>query len=270
MMRLSIRSFVIVLFCLSLFVAAVAAADETSAGVSSAAADTSGPPPQEAAAYISAARDAVAVSDWTSVLTITTRGLAWYPDNPDLLCLQGYTCRKMGQYQKSVDLVSKAILLDPTAVRYANRGYGYLALGNYTAALADAEAGITHDANYTANYAVKALAESGLGRNGDALIAADSALAQAPDSAHYWHVKGIVLAAKGDCTGAARALEKSAELDPAYVLPWPGFGSATEKLAIVNAGCTPAPAATTPAKSPLGWIVVAGIGAAAIVYRYRE
>ena len=35
------------------------------------------------------------------------------PDNADLLCIQGYSDRKMGQDAKSVDIVSKGILLDP-------------------------------------------------------------------------------------------------------------------------------------------------------------
>lgn len=267
-MKLSARLFITtLLLCLLITVAAAA---PSAAGVSSAAADTSGTPPQDAPAYIAEAKVAAAGSNWTSVLLITTRGLAWYPDNADLLCLQGYSYRKMGQFQKSVDIVSKAIPVDPKAVRYANRGYGYLALGNYSGALADAETGISRDANYTANYAVKALAESALGRNADALAAIETALVQAPDSAHYWHVKGIVLAAQGDCTGAAMALEKSVELDPAYVLPWPGFGTAEEKLASVKARCNAAPAKTTTAKSPLGWIVIAGVGVAVIAYRYRE
>jgi len=101
-----------------------------------------GTPPQDASVYISEAKAAVAERNWTSALLLSTRGVTWYPDNADLLCLQGYSYRKMGQYVKSVEVVSKGILLDPKPVRYANRGYGYLALGNYTAALSDAEAGI--------------------------------------------------------------------------------------------------------------------------------
>lgn len=257
-MKVRARLFAVIFFSLCLLIAAVAAAPST-AGVSSVAADTSGTPPQDAAAYTAEAKAAVAESNWTLVLTITTRGLAWYPDNADLLCLQGYSFRKMGQFQKSVDIVSKAIPLDAKAVRYANRGYGYLALGNYSAALNDAETGITLDANYTANYAVKALALSSVGRHAEALAAADAALAQVPDSAHYWHVKGIVLAAQGDCTGAARALEKSVELDTEYVLPFPGFGSASEKLVTVKTDCGKPRAAGTTAKSPLGSITVAAI-----------
>lgn len=37
-------------------------------------------------------------------------------------------------------------------VRCANRGYGSLALGNHSAALADAETGISLNANYTTTY----------------------------------------------------------------------------------------------------------------------
>jgi len=268
-MRMPARFVAVILFSLCLLIAAAAAAP-ASAGVSSAAADTSGTPPQDAAAYSAEAKEAVAESNWTLALTVTTRGLAWYPDNPDLLCLQGYTYRKMGQYQKSVEIVSKAIPLDPKAVRYANRGYGYLALGNYSAALDDAETGIARDANYTANYAVKALAENGLGRNAPALAAIDTAIAQSPDSAHYWHVRGAILAAGNDCTGAKAALEHSIAIDREYVLPWPGFGTAEEKLAAVKTGCSPSPARTTPVKSALGWIAVAGAAGAVIALGSRK
>ena len=86
----------------------------------------------------------------------------------------------MGQYEKSVEVVSKAIPLDPKPVRYANRGYGYLALGDYTAALTDAETGISLNANYTTTYGVKALALKGMGRNAEALAAIDTALTLEP------------------------------------------------------------------------------------------
>jgi tetratricopeptide (TPR) repeat protein len=268
-MRVSARLLFFLLVSLSLLITAVTA--ETGfAGISSAAADTSGVPPQEASAYISEAKVLVSESNWTEVLLITTRGLRWYPDNADLLGLQGYSYRKMGQFQKSVDTISRAIPLDPKAILYANRGYGYLALGNYSAALTDADAGLVLDANYTTNYAVKALALNGLGRNSEAIAAADSALSRSSDSAHYWHVKGIVLAAGGDCPGAQAALEKSIAIDPDYVLPYPGFGTASGKIAAMKAGCGTIPAGTTPAKSPLGWIAVAGIIGAAVVNIIRR
>ncbi len=226
---------------------------DTLAAVVPMPADTSGPPPAEAAYYIAEAKKAVADQNWTAAVFISTRGAAWYPQNADILCLQGYSYRKIGEYQRSVDIITRAIPLDPKAVRYANRGYGYLALKNYSAALADADVGISVDAGYTTNYGVKALALQGMGRNAEAQEAISTALAQAPDSAHYWHIKGKILAAAGDCSGAKTAFEKSLTLDPAYVLPYPGFGNARGSLDTLGTTCSPSPAQTGSTKTPLGW-----------------
>ena len=218
-------------------------------------------PTENISVYLSGAHAAVDERNWTGALLITTRGLAYYPDSADLLCLQGYTYRKMGQYEKSLELVSKGILLNPKPVRYANRGYGYLALGNYTAALADAETGLSLDNSYTTTYGVKALALSGLGRNSEALGTSEQGLARDPGSAHYWHVEGRILAATGNCTGAREALEKSLALDPGYSLPYPGFTGAGEDLFALNTTCTPAKAQALPAptKAAFGGIAVIGI-----------
>jgi len=231
-------------------------------------------PPQNASVYISEAKAAVAEWNWTSALLITTSGIAWYPDNADILCLQGYSYRKMGQYEKSVEIVSKGILLDPKPVRYANRGYGYLALGNYTAALADVETGIALDANYTTNYGVKALALKGMNRNIESLAAIDKALALEPDNAHYWHVKGNLLATNGNCTGARENLEKSIAIDSDYNLPYPGFPSARVNLLELNTTCIPAatqaPVSPSPTKASLGGIAVVGCMVALLVVGTRK
>ncbi|MFA4825156.1 MAG: tetratricopeptide repeat protein [Methanoregula sp.] len=232
-------------------------------------------PPQDAAAYISDAKVAVAERNWTSALLLTTRGVTWYPDNADLLCLQGYAYRKMGQYAKSVEVVSKGIQLDPKPVRYANRGYGYLALGNYSAALVDAETGISLNANYPTTYGVKALALQGMGRNPEGLTAIDRALLLDPENAHYWHVKGALLTASGNCTGAREDLEKSLGFDPDYTLPYPAFSSARESLASMSTTCMPATATQatklpSPTKSSLGAIAVLGIVGALFVVGMRK
>ena len=240
------------------------------AGLLSAAGDTQGPPPKEVDAYIASAQAAVAIRNWPDVLTITTRGLAWYPDNADLLCMQGYSYRKMGHYQKSVAAISKGILADSKPVRYANRGYGYLALKNYSAALADAEAGIAADSGYTTNHGIKALALLGMGKNADALAAIETAINQSPDNAHYRHVQGRILASSGDCAGAAAALEKSVDIDPDYSLPWPGFKSASEDLAVLDTTCTPASGLPSPTKSALGWSAAAVALGAVIALGMRK
>lgn len=259
-----------ILFCL---IITVASGDVITAKFSAGTGSLEAPP-QNASIYISEAKAAVAERNWTSALLITTRGTTWYPDNADLLCLQGYSYRKMGQYEKSVDIVSKSILLDPLPVRYANRGYGYLALGTYPAALADAEIGISLNANYTTSYGVKALALKSMNRNIDALAAIDKALAFEPENAHYWHVKAGLSANSGNCTGAREALEKSLALDPVYNLPYPGFTSALDDLAALNTSCIPAAtqarASPSPTKSSLGGIAVVGCMIAILVVGTRK
>ncbi len=211
-----------------------------------------GSAPQTADSFIRNAQAAVSERNWTGAQAIATEGLARYPENADLWCLQGYAVRKTGQYWRSVLLVSEGIRLDPRPVRYANRAYGYLALGNWSAAVTDADAGIALNASYATNYGVKALALRGLGRNGEALAAADTALALEPENAHYWHVKGIVLAAAGNCTGAQQALERSLDLDPRYNLPYPDFAGAEGDLAALNTTCTQSLPAVTPVRSSPG------------------
>lgn len=225
--------------------------------------------PQTADSFIRNAQAAVSERNWTGVQAIATEGLARYPENAELWCLQGYALRKTGQYGRSVLLVSEGIRLDPRPVRYANRAYGYLALGNWSAALTDADAGIALNSSYATSYGVKALALRGLGRNGEALAAADAALALEPENAHYWHVKGIVLAAAGNCTGARQALERSLDLDPGYNLPYPDFAGAKDALATLNTTCPPAlpvtpvrssPGATTATTCMAGLLAVSGLG----------
>lgn len=252
--------FPVLIFCALLCLAIPAGAEEIlTTGISSVNATTENPL-VDVSVYISDAQAAAAERNWTKTLFLTTRGLAWYPDDPELHCLQGYSLRKMGQYGKSVDLVSEGILLDPKPVRYANRGYGYLALGNYSAALSDAEAGIALNASYPTNYAVKALALQGMGRNTEAIAAIDAALVLDPESAHYWHVKGVLLTAMGNCPGAREALAKSLALDPGYDLPYPDFTGARDNLAALDVACSP----VTRGSSPVGSSAGGGIAATAL------
>jgi tetratricopeptide (TPR) repeat protein len=257
------RIFLIIIFCALICLTVQARiAEPLTSGIYSVNASLESPP-SDVSVYISDAQAAVAGRNWTYALLLTTRGLAWYPADGELFCLQGYTFRKLGQYTKSVDTVTEGIRLGPNAVRYANRGYGYLALGNYSAALSDAENGISHNASYPTNYAVKALALQGMGRGTDALAAIDVALALDPENAHYWHVKGILLTAGGNCPGAREALSKSLAIDPGYELPYPDFTGARESLAVLDTTCPPAAPGRTPVGSSAG--IVATVAALAVI-----
>lgn len=263
-------STLMILSTLACLVVLPAAGESLVSGISAAAATTDSPP-YAVSVYIHDAQAAVAERNWTYALLLTTRGLAFYPENADLLSLQGYTYRKTGQYEKSVDALSKSIRADPTPIRYAGRGYGYLALKNYSAALADARTGMTLNQSEPLVFGVKALALQGLGRTDEALAAIDTAIVLTPGNAHYWQVKGELLADKGNCTGAAGMLEKSLALDPDYDLPFPTYAGARMSLAAIHERCTtPAPSALLPVRSPVDGIALIGILGAMLVFRDRK
>jgi tetratricopeptide (TPR) repeat protein len=197
-----------------------------------------GNPLPDASAYLLQAKELVARRNWAGAAQITREAITYYPEHAGFRCINGYALRKLGQYPEAIDQVSQGIALDPQPVRYANRGYAYLALGNYSAARADAESGIAINAAEPVSYLVEALALEGQGRPRESLHAADEAIRRNPGSAHAWHVKGIILAAGGNCTGAQEALERSVAIDPGYDLPWPGIPSAKECLEALNENCT--------------------------------
>ena len=264
-----------ILVCLFFLVAApVQAAGEITAKIV-----VSAPTPDaaimNASEYKTLQQEAVAERNWAQVLAITSEASRQYPGDADFVCVKGYSLRKLGMFNEAVDQVTKGCMIDPKPVRFANRGYAYLALGNYSAALSDAETGISLDPSYTTSFGVKALALQGLGKNADALTAIGQALTLDPNSAHYWHIRGNLLAASGDCEGARVALGKSLAIDPNYDLPWPGFVNASTRLASLDSQCIPVAdenqtgstgpqPARSPTKSPLGGIAVIGVAIALV------
>lgn len=210
----------------------------------------------------------MAEKDWSGVINSTNVGLYFYPYNPELLCLQAYALRKTGHYQESVELVSMAIPNDTRPVRFANRGYGFLAMGKTVDAIHDADSAIALNSSYATAYALKA---SALRTTGD-LSAAEDTIGKAiqidPDNAYYLHVKGGILADKGDCYGATDAFRHSIAINPDYDLPWPGLSNATVDLEHEETRCAKG-TQTLPTKAtfPVTTVLFAGIIAFVLVLR---
>jgi tetratricopeptide (TPR) repeat protein len=199
----------------------------------------------------------MAEKNWSGLMAIADEGLAAYPDNAELSCLKGYALRKTGYYQEAVEIVGRAIERDPKPVRYANRGYGLLALERYKDALSDADAAISIDGNYTPAYCVRAMALLGLCDYGEAQQAIGTALSLDPENAFYWQVQGSVYARAGNCTGAKDAFQHSIALKPDIDLPWPGLANATASLERTEAECAASNPMPTQAASPVSLTGVA-------------
>ncbi len=203
----------------------------------------------------------MAEQDWSGVIDSTNEGLGFYPYNPELLCLQAYALRKTGHYQKSVDLVSLAIPNDTRPVRYANRGYGYLAMGKNEDAIHDADAAIALNSSYGTAYSLKAYALQRTGNLTAAEENIDKALAMEPENAFYLQVQGRILADRGNCSEAIEAYRHSIAINPDVDQPWPGLPNATTELNTTENRCAVQGTRTPPttASFPAGILSFAGI-----------
>ena len=209
--------------------------------------------------------------NWSGVITVTNEGLAFYPYNPELLCLQAYAMRKTGHYQEAVDLVSLAIPNDTRPIRYANRGYALLAMGKNQDAINDADSALALSPSYTTAYVLKDSALRNMGNLSAADTMIDKALTVEPDNAYYLHLKGGILAGMGNCTGAIDAYRHSITIDPDYDQPWPGVSNATVDLEKTEINCTVSGIQTPPTKAalPCEMFIVSGMSVFILMSRRK-
>ncbi|MFA5294410.1 MAG: tetratricopeptide repeat protein [Methanoregulaceae archaeon] len=202
--------------------------------------------------------EAISEQNWTGLSAIASSGLSLDPDDPVFSAMKGYALRKLGNSSAALPFDTRAIEIQPNAVRYANRGVTYLALGNYTAALADGQASAALEPDYATAYALMAQAYLGLGDTPAAQQAIHRALVIEQESASHWHVQGLVALAAGNCTLAVSSLERSIALDPDYSLPWPGMPDASADLEMARVRCRtdlPAEGGTGTPGAPLGAVI---------------
>lgn len=213
----------------------------------------------------------MAERNWSGLISLTREGLAIYPYDPELLCLEAYAMRKTGHYQESVDLISLAIPNDTRPVRYANRGFGYLAMGRTQDAINDADSALALNSSYTTALALKADALRYQGNLSEAGDLIGQAIALDPNNPFFHHLKGGIRADMGDCQGAIDAYRQSIAINPHYDLPWPGLKNATADLETTEKKCARQAISTPPTKAsiPVGTVIAAGLVALLLVSRKR-
>jgi tetratricopeptide (TPR) repeat protein len=249
-------AFIILLFLipLSLPVTAITATISTGPG----SPDTT---IRNASYYESQGKALMADRNWSGVIDNSNQGRVLYPFNPELLCLQAYALRKTGYYQESVDLISLAIPNDSRPIRYANRGYGYLAMGKSADAISDADSAIALVPSYSTAYALKASALR-IARNlSGAENAIDDALSIDPVNAYYLQVQGEILADQGSCSNAIDAFRHSIAINNNIDQPWPGLPDAATELNKTEMRCAAQQiqSPTIKASFPAGLLAIAGL-----------
>lgn len=237
------------------------------AGIST---ESSGDSRLSATAYEYQGMALMAQRNWNAVISTTGEGLSLYPDNAGLWCLKGYALRKTGHYAEAVDNVTRGITLDPGPVRYANRGFALLALGRNDEALDDANTAIAMNASYTSAYGVRALALFNKGNLTGAGQVIGTGIALDPENPFFWQLKGKIMAAQGNCTGAAGAFRRSLEINPGYDLPWPQFTNATTDLRDAETQCAAVPVAKpVPTQASLPAVLAGAALVLAVLTRER-
>jgi tetratricopeptide (TPR) repeat protein len=215
----------------------------------------------------------MAEKNWSGLLALTGEGIAAYPQDAELFCLQGYAFRKLGRYADAVNSTTIGINLDHQPARYANRGYALLALDRNAEALSDADAAISLNASYTPAYGIESIALARMGNFTGAEAAVDTALSLDPTDPFLWQLKGEDLAGLGNCSGARSAFETSLAINADnHELPWPGFVNTTTDLQRLDSVCpttqpTTAPN-TTPTRAPVP--LVAAVGALVLGAYFRK
>jgi tetratricopeptide (TPR) repeat protein len=207
--------------------------------------------------------------NWSGLASVTGEGLAVYPDNAELHCLRGYLLRMTGHYPEAVDNVTFGIARDPKPIRYANRGFAYLAMGRNEDALDDANTAIFINSSYPRAYAVKAIALMNTGNMTGADQAIDTALLLDSSDPLFWHLKGKISANSGQCTRALDEFNRSLSINPDYVLPWPGFDNATTDLRRTESQCLSEAGTSDPIRVVLPVEIIIGALVLVIVARKR-
>ncbi|KAF5068468.1 Tetratricopeptide repeat protein [anaerobic digester metagenome] len=181
---------------------------------------------------------AINEQNWDRLLSISQSGLEQGLEDPVLFTMKGYALRKLGDSQNALIADSRAIEIQPNPVRYENRAMTHLSLGNYSAALSDAQNALSLKSDYGTAYATKALAFSFLGNNTAATENIDQAFLFMPDNAAILHIAGIVEMNNGNCSAAIAYFERSLAENAEYSLPWPAMPNATIDLEIARNKCS--------------------------------
>lgn len=133
----------------------------------------------------------------------------------DALHLLGVIAGLKQNPAESVELISKALALKPSATAYANRGAARLILKHHAKALADADKAIELQPNLAVAHCVRGHALTGLKRIREAFSSYDAAVALNPDYDEAWHHRGNTCMGLGMLQNAIASYDRALAINPA-------------------------------------------------------
>lgn len=147
------------------------------------------------------------------------------------LHLLGVICAQTQQFERAVDLISKAIKIDPkNAEAYYNRGTAFKELKRYEDALVNYDKAISLKRDYTEAYYNRGIALLELSRFKDALASNDKAISLKPEFAEAYYNRGIALLKLSRFEDAIVSYDKGIALKPGYAEAYNNRGTALKGL----------------------------------------
>lgn len=152
--------------------------------------------------------------------------LAIQPTNADALHLLGVVAAQMQDPRRAVELLGRAIELQPNvAAAYNNRGSALKELGRFDAALADFERAVALDARYAQAHFNRGVVLHELQQPAAALASYAQAIAVKPDFAGAYYNRGIVLRELRQFEAALASYDRAIAIKPDYVEAWLNRGN---------------------------------------------
>lgn len=154
-----------------------------------------------------------------------------YPRHFDAIHLLGVIALQTGGYQKSFELISKAIEIYPSNPVFSyNRGNALFGLKRYDAALEDYDRAIAIKPDYAEAHSNRGIVLQELGQHEAALESYDKALAIKPGYAEAHSNRGNALASLRRTDAAIESYNKAVAIDPNYAEAYSNRGNALREL----------------------------------------
>ena len=170
-------------------------------------------------------------AQWKEARSIYETVLKINPNHGDALHLLGMVEMQTENHTKAIDLISKAIRLNPkNALCYSNIGISYHGLGLYNEAIDKYNKAISLKNDYTEAYFNRGNSLRELKMFSDAIASYDLCLKYKPDYAESWYNRGIAFSELSQFELATHSYEQAIRYKPNYAKAYYNLGLAQYAL----------------------------------------
>ena len=161
---------------------------------------------------------------------VNTKQNQQFQENTENYFNLGIEAHKTGNYKLAIEYYSKAILtgfsdIHDLAIAYYNRGNSYVAINDYTQAIADYTKTLEINPNYADAYANRAvITYMVLGNYNQAMEDFNKAIELDPDDAVFYNKRGELYYTLKEYEKALNDFRKSVELNPQYAKAYINIG----------------------------------------------